>query len=137
MTTFTHAGVSTLNGIVKVRFANDAIRVKVLAKNGHTDINIIELPSAMEKEDAIAHLISIDFATVDGVVNADVQAALEEAVEARAVKAPKEPKVKAEKPAKVAKAKPTIEGIKAKVQAAKAVKAEEVAVDAALADQPY
>jgi len=137
MTTFTHAGVSTLNGIVKVRFANDAIRVKVLAKNGHTDINIIELPSAMEKEDAIAHLISIDFAMVDGVMNADVEAALEEAVEARAVKPAKEPKVKAEKPAKVAKAKPTIEGIKAKVNAAKVAKDEDAVVNAALEDAPF
>ena len=137
MTTYTHAGVSTLNGAVKVRFANDAIRVKVLAKNGHTDIDIIELPSAMEKEDAIAHLISIDFATKNGVLNADVQAALEDAVEKRSVAAPKEPKVKAEKPAKVAKAKPTIEGIKAKVEAAKAVKTEAAAADAELDNAPF
>jgi len=40
---FTHAGTSRLNGVVKARFANDALRVKVLAKNDHTDIDIIEL----------------------------------------------------------------------------------------------
>ena len=38
---FTHAGVSRLKGEFKVRFCNDALRVKVLAKNGHTDIDII------------------------------------------------------------------------------------------------
>ena len=43
--TFSHAGVSKLNGEFKVRFANDALRTKVLIKNDHTDIDIIELPT--------------------------------------------------------------------------------------------
>ena len=42
--TFSHAGVSKLDGEFKVRFANDALRTKVLIKNGHTDIDILELP---------------------------------------------------------------------------------------------
>ena len=46
---FKVAGVSTLKGEVKVRFANDMTRVKVLAKNGHTDIELMELPEAMAK----------------------------------------------------------------------------------------
>ena len=42
--TFSVAGTSSLNGVVKVRFANDFVgRFKILAKNGHEDINIIEL----------------------------------------------------------------------------------------------
>ena len=32
-TLFSHAGVSKLNGEVKVRFCNDALRQKVLIKN--------------------------------------------------------------------------------------------------------
>lgn len=48
--TFTHVGVSTLKGKVKARFTNDASRVKVLMKNGHTDVTFIELPKAMTKE---------------------------------------------------------------------------------------
>lgn len=117
--TFTHAGVSKLDGEFKVRFANDSLRTKVLIKNGHTDIDIIELKHAMTKEDAVAYLISIDFATRDGKTNADVQAALLAEVDKRAdtpkaEKAPKQPKVKAEK-----KTKPTMEGIKAKVAAKK------------------
>lgn len=58
---FTVAGVSTLNGKTKVRFANDMVsRVKILIKDGHADINILELPSAMTKLDAIAYLKTTD-----------------------------------------------------------------------------
>jgi hypothetical protein len=118
---FTHAGVSTLNGVTKARFANDALRVKVLAKNGHRDIDIIELKNPMSKEEAIAFLLSIDFATANGVTNAATQSALLEAVEKRAPKAEKAPKApKAEKAPKVpAKKGPTMDAIKAKVAAAK------------------
>lgn len=105
--TFTHAGVSSLKGEFKIRFASDALRVKVLAKNGHKDIDIIQLKNPMSKEDAVAYLIAMDFATQNGVTNQAVQAALEDAVDKRATKAPK---------AKV-KAKPTMEGIKAKIAA--------------------
>ena len=105
---FTHAGVSKQDGQFKVRFANDALRVKVLAKNGHSDIDIIELKEPMSKEDAIAFLISIDFATQNGVTNAAVQAALFDAVDKRAVAPAKTAKVKAVKTA------PTMESIKAK-----------------------
>jgi hypothetical protein len=46
---FAVAGVSTLNGKTKIRFANDAMRVKILAKNGHSDVDLIELPREMTK----------------------------------------------------------------------------------------
>lgn len=83
--TFTHAGVSKLNGEFKVRFCNDALRVKVLAKNGHKDIDIVELKHPMTKEDAVAFLMKIDFANG----NKAVQAALEVAADKRGVTAPK------------------------------------------------
>ena len=83
MNTFTHAGVSRQNGEFKVRFANDALRVKVLAKNGHKDIDIIELKHPMTKEDAVAFLLEIDFANG----NKEVQAALDAAAGKRGVKA--------------------------------------------------
>ena len=60
--TFTHVGVSRLNGALKARFANDALRVKVLAKGGHTDIDLVELVKPLTKVAAIEHLIKIDFA---------------------------------------------------------------------------
>lgn len=112
MSTFTHAGVSRLKGEFKVRFANDALRVKVLAKNGHSDIDIIELKHPMTKEDAISYLLEIDFATRNGVTNPEVQAALEAARETKSLKAPKEPK--APKVVKAVKTEPTMEGIRSK-----------------------
>ena len=86
---FSHAGVSRLNGEFKVRFCNDALRVKVLAKNGHKDIDIVELRHPMSKADAVAFLVSIDFANG----NKEVQAALEAAADKRGL---------TEKPAKAA-----------------------------------
>ena len=50
---FTVAGVSKLDGEYKVRFANDTLRIKVLAKHGHEDITLVELPSEMTKLDAV------------------------------------------------------------------------------------
>ena len=53
---FTVAGYSTLNGETKARFATSMDRVKVLARNGHTDIQLQALPCAMTKEAAVAFL---------------------------------------------------------------------------------
>ena len=48
--TFSVAGVSTLNGKTKVRFANDFVnRFKILAKNDHQDIELIELGGEFTK----------------------------------------------------------------------------------------
>jgi hypothetical protein len=132
MSVFSHAGVSRLNGEFKVRFANDALRVKVLAKNGHTDIDIIELKEPMTKEDAIAYLMSIDFATQNGVTNAEVEMALFEAVDKRAVKP-----AKASKAPKATKAKPTMESIKAKVKAAPKSTVSKAEIVAQMEDAPY
>jgi len=129
MSVFSHAGVSRLNGEFKVRFANDALRVKVLAKNGHKDIDIIELKEPMTKEDAIAYLMSIDFATQNGKTNAEVEAALFEAVDKRAVKPAKAPKA--------VKAKPTMESIKAKVKAAPKSTVSKAEIVAQMEDAPY
>ncbi len=50
--TYTVAGVSTSNGKTKVRFANDYVsRFKILNKNGHTNVNLLELDTAMNKTD--------------------------------------------------------------------------------------
>jgi hypothetical protein len=131
---FTHAGVSKLDGEFKVRFANDALRTKVLIKNGHTDIDIIELKHAMTKEDAVAYLMEIDFATRDGVTNAAVQAALAAEIDKRSEVPAKEPKAP-----KAEKAKPTMKAIKAKVAAKKATvsKAQVATQLADLEDAPF
>lgn len=85
MDTFKFAGVSRLKGEFKARWANDASRIKVLVKSGHTDIDVIELPEAMTKLVAAQYLLSINFDNG----NAAVRAALEEAV------AKRQPKVEA------------------------------------------
>jgi hypothetical protein len=54
--TFTRAGVSTVNGVVTYRFANDLNREKTLVRCGHTDIKMFELGEAMTKEDAVLFL---------------------------------------------------------------------------------
>jgi hypothetical protein len=54
---FTVAGTATQNGVTKARFANDLVaRIKILNKAGCTDINLIELPHAMTKLQALQHL---------------------------------------------------------------------------------
>lgn len=53
---FKVAGVSRFNGAVKVRFANDLTRVKMLTKAGNTDIELMELPEAMDKPAVVTFL---------------------------------------------------------------------------------
>lgn len=54
---FKVAGISTLNGITKVRYANDYVsRFKMLNKGGHTEIQLFELPEAMEKGNCVKYL---------------------------------------------------------------------------------
>ena len=138
MTSFTHAGVSKLDGEFKVRFANDAMRTKVLIKNGHTDIDIIELKTPMSKEDAVAYLLTIDFDNG----NSNVRAALEMELDKRSPKAaskdkPKKEAKKPKAPAKPAKA-ITLESIKAKAAPKSTVsKAQVEAQLAGLEDAPF
>jgi len=56
--TFTVAGTATnADGTAKARFANDLVaRVKILNKAGCTNINLVELPRAMTKLEALQHL---------------------------------------------------------------------------------
>ena len=119
MVGFKVAGVSKHKGEVKVRFANDMTRVKILDKNGHTDINLIELPSEMDKPAVVKYLLTTDLAQ-----SPEVKAALDEADEkysgTKVVKAAKTKVLKTgtEKKAAAPKAKAT----KAKVTAKPAAK---------------
>jgi len=56
--TFTVAGTAkNADGTVKARFANDLVaRIKILNKAKCTDINLIELPQAMTKLEALKYL---------------------------------------------------------------------------------
>ena len=55
---FTVAGTAkNPNGTVKARFANDLVaRIKILNKAGCTDINLVELPKAMTKLEALQYI---------------------------------------------------------------------------------
>jgi hypothetical protein len=55
---FTVAGTATNpNGTTKARFANDLVaRIKILNKAGCTAINLVELPHAMTKLQALQYL---------------------------------------------------------------------------------
>lgn len=116
---FKVAGVSRHEGQVKVRFANDMTRVKILVKNGHTDIELVELPTEMEKAAAVKFLLTTELAQ-----NSEYKAAIDSAdakyspiVKVKTPKADKPVKVKASKKEKTA---PTIESIAAKAKKAKA-----------------
>jgi len=56
-TTYTHAGISTVNGRTKARFTNDiAARVKRL--NSTDSLDFVTLPSPMSKLDAANYLLT-------------------------------------------------------------------------------
>jgi hypothetical protein len=127
---FKVTGVSRHEGQVKVRFANDMTRVKILVKNGHTDIELVELATEMTKADAVKFLL-----TTELTQNAEYRAAIESAdakyspvIKVKAPKAEKPVKVTAQKKEKTA---PTIESIAAKAKKAKAKQTDEVASDTA------
>lgn len=103
---FKVAGVSVLKGEVKVRFANDMTRVKVLAKNGHTDIELRELPEAMDKPAVVTYLKTTDLYT-DSRFTAAIDAA---DAKYNSVATVKVSKTKAEKP--------SIDAIKARAKKA-------------------
>ncbi len=98
-------GVSKLDGEYKVRFANDIMRTKVLAKHGHTEIELVELSEAMTKYDGIRAIQSLaEFAS------AHSQSAIAEYLEEKApkakaapAKAPAKAQPKAKAPAKATK----------------------------------
>ncbi len=55
---FTIVGTSSLTGQTKVRWANDLVtRFKMLHKDGHRDINLHQLPTAMTKQQACQWLM--------------------------------------------------------------------------------
>jgi hypothetical protein len=101
---FTVAGISKLNGEYKVRFANDIMRIKVLAKHGHEDIRLADLEKAVTKLEAAQMIL-----TMEDFADALAQATITEYLEDKTPKTPKTPKTavkaatKAKAPAKAAK----------------------------------
>jgi len=95
MKTFLYTGFSTSKRRTRVRYANEAGRIKTLERNGHTDINIFALPYAMTKLEAVKWLVDGHFDGGDDTVRdafnnelarldkgGDTEVEAEEAVEA-------------------------------------------------------
>jgi hypothetical protein len=91
-------GVSKFNGEYKVRFANDVMRIKVLAKHGHEDITLVDLETPTTKYEGIKAI-----ALMPEFANASAQAAITEYL---TEKAPKAAKVAPKAAATVAKKTP-------------------------------
>jgi hypothetical protein len=111
--TFTVAGTAkNPNGTVKARFANDLVaRIKILNKAGCTDINLVELPQAMTKLQALQYL------TEQGITEGDAGFAVANKLAEKAKVAKKgEVKVKATKATKPAKKAMTAEQVLAAVE---------------------
>lgn len=70
---FAVAGVSTFKDGTKIRFANDIMRTKILQKNGHTDIDLIDLPYEMTKAEIAAHLVEIGYGKGKPAVEAAIK----------------------------------------------------------------
>jgi hypothetical protein len=92
--TFSVAGISKLNGEYKVRFANDIMRIKVLAKHGHEDIRLADLEGEFTKLDAARAILALE-----DFEDATAQATITEYIEDNT---PKVAAPKAKAPAKVA-----------------------------------
>jgi len=80
------------DGKLKVRFAKKDIvnRIKVLNREGHTDIELFELGTEMEKYDAVKAI-----STMPQFQNAHAQSVIAEYLEEKAPKAPKAAKAEA------------------------------------------
>lgn len=104
---FKVGGVSKSASGIKVRFANDMTRVKILAKTGSTDIEFLELPQAMTKGEVVTFLKSSElYARAD----------FKEAIDMADAKYNSVVTVKASKGAKVA---PSLDVIKARAKSTK------------------
>lgn len=57
---FKVVGISKREGEYKIRFANDIMRIKVLAKGGHEDIRLVELDEPMSKMEAVVAIKGMD-----------------------------------------------------------------------------
>lgn len=70
---FSVTGSSLFNGKTKIRFATDGARVKKLVKDGHTEIDLIDLPREMTKAEIAQYLNEIGFGATRPAVVAAIQ----------------------------------------------------------------
>ena len=115
--TFKVAGITTHNGNTKVRFTDDMVRrIKQFTKGGASRIDLVELPSEMNKVEALKYLAA----------HADFQSPGDQATIADSLADKTKEANKGTVKVKVAKAKtkPSIDAIKARAK--KSVTAEQI-----------
>lgn len=120
--TYTHAGVSTFEGVIKPRFTCNPGRVKTMIKEGHTDIDFLELLRPMTTQEAIAYLLKINYG--DDATRAALTAALDR----------RAPVAKTVKTKAVKQVKPTLEAIAARGRTAPKNPVSRAEIEAQLAD---
>jgi hypothetical protein len=118
---YTFAGTSVLKGELKVRFANSDARARQLAKLGDTNVNIVPLPSEMDKAAAVAYLLTLPaFDSVQDALRAEVAVKAKPACTVKV-------RVSKVKPSKTA---PSMDSIRAKAAKARAKAAEVIVTEA-------
>jgi hypothetical protein len=55
--TYRFVGVSTLNGVTAVRYANEKGRARVLERNGHKDVLLFDAEEALHQMDLVDLLL--------------------------------------------------------------------------------
>ena len=137
--TFKVAGITTHGDSTKVRFTDDMVRrIKQFTKGGASRVDLVELPTAMTKVEALTYLKShADFQSpgdqatiIDSLTDRAVVVKTPKAAKAPKVAKGVTPKVKAVKAPKVAVvvAKPSLDAIKARAKKA-ALAAADAATD--------
>lgn len=77
---FSVVGVSTYHGLTKARWANDLVaRIKIFNKEGHTNVDLIELPQPMTKLAAAQYYFDLK----KGQLSPDAEFAVQTAIEDR------------------------------------------------------
>lgn len=55
--TYLYGGTSICNGVTKVRFANDLLRIKSLTAHNNDDIDFVKLPRPMTRVEVAQYLL--------------------------------------------------------------------------------
>jgi len=79
--TVTHAGVSRLDGTFRLCTSNHYDYERTLIRRHHTDIDILELPHPMTRDQILVYFQEINFANG----NAEIQAVLDAAARRRGI----------------------------------------------------
>ena len=117
--TFKVVGITIHNGNAKVRFTDDMVRrIKQFTKGGASRIDLVELPTEMDKIEALKHIATLEMSASPGdqATIADTLADKTKETSKGTVKV------------KVAKTKPSIDAIKARAK--KNVSVEQVLAEA-------